>query len=604
MFYIKQLRKILFVLIISAIKVLAPVRVSAPASVLILSRIPVLVQVYSIFISRSYAQEKSLEQLRQRQQKERKEFRRFREDLDRVSQLKKDIEGIEKKEKLDKKSKYPFGHKQTKKCIFVQEIQIQGEIELSSKEKKQAIENFLDRCVGIYEFNKLLEEITKIYIQKGYVTSRAYLPKQSMEGALIKVFVLMGKIEDIRFATDEKGESLGYRSEILGAFPFLIGGILNLRDIEQGLDQLNRLSSNSARIHLFPGSSLGTSIIVISKARKKKWSSSLRLDNFGSANTDYVNANYSFSYDNLMYLNDFQSLSYQENVLDKDENEAKSFSWRYIQPFGAFTFHFYLTRFSYLNHIQGEIDSFESSGKSSSKNTGVKYLLHRNQVGKTHISYENQYSTSQNYINDILVESSSRSIQKHSWGISYSHILYRGFLQISAYHKQAEMSALLEVDTEDLHVKKNILNLSFSQNFSLGKEKLQWNLLGEGQEAKEVLFSGEQIGIGGPSSVRGFRKASLVGDHGFYLQNELAYFPSYLIFGKMQSHLFLAYDLGVVMSRSKELEHRGGQLEGFALGLRTRHPNFEFDISYVQSLRKPDYFEKERIWYFSSTFRY
>ncbi|MGG4661824.1 POTRA domain-containing protein [Providencia vermicola] len=69
-------------------------------------------------------------------------------------------------------------------------------------------------------------------------------------------------------------------------FPHLIGSLLNLRDIEQGIEQLNRSVSAHYTIDIQPGTESGYSRVVIQKqARNIPLTSPLSLDNSGNKST-------------------------------------------------------------------------------------------------------------------------------------------------------------------------------------------------------------------------------------------------------------------------------------------------------------------------------
>ena len=99
--------------------------------------------------------------------------------------------------------------------------------------------------ISLPQINQMLNKITDLYIEKGYITSRAYMtmPQKRLKRGILEIKIVEGKLSKV------EGLGLG---QVLTAFPFMIGGVLNLRDIEQGIDQLNRLPSNSATMDIKP----------------------------------------------------------------------------------------------------------------------------------------------------------------------------------------------------------------------------------------------------------------------------------------------------------------------------------------------------------------
>ncbi|MGO8535994.1 POTRA domain-containing protein, partial [Rhizobium ruizarguesonis] len=59
------------------------------------------------------------------------------------------------------------------------------------------------------------------------------------------------------------GKKVAGSGSLAKDFPGLIGRVVNIRDIEQGLDQMNRLQANDAKSAMLPGPKDGTSILNI-----------------------------------------------------------------------------------------------------------------------------------------------------------------------------------------------------------------------------------------------------------------------------------------------------------------------------------------------------
>ncbi len=539
--------------------------------------------------------------LRQRQQQERESFRRFQLELERFRTSDKQI-----KVPADPQKKKPLSSGPGRKCVTINSIVILSEVNLSRSEKDSLVSDFLGLCLTLGDLNQLLEVVGNYYIERGYSSSRPYLPAQNMSGGVLKIKVAIGTIEDIVFAQNDKGEKDGSSAEIFTAFPFLRGSLLNLRVLEQGLDQLNRLQSNNARMHFYPGREPGTTRVIISNpSPKKPWAASLSLDNSGSEAVDYLNYSAILSYDSLLKLGDFWSYSIQRNARDIGDNFSRSESLQFVQPFGDFTASAFVTNFSYLSTVKGQTSNFDNSGDSQTRNLGLKWLLSRDQSGKTQLSYDNKYRKSENYINDVRIITSSRMVSSHSLGLSHSRTVGSGSLHVSMSHLRGELSSLentpLENQDQDpaLDFAKTSLNIGYGLGFLLGEQRLSWNFSSQGQLSDDILFSGEEIGIGGQYSVRGFRKQSLAGDKGFYLRNEISWSLPSLDENQANHSLFLAYDLGSVSLNAEELEHRGGQLEGIAIGWRNYMQLLQLSLTYSQSTRWPRHFKREEAVWFS-----
>lgn len=92
--------------------------------------------------------------------------------------------------------------------------------------------------------------------------------------------------------------------QFLTIFPGVQGSVLQLRDIEQGLEQLNRLPSNNAAMRIEPGAKAGASRVLISNVQKRTWRLSAGVDNLGQESTGLAQYTLGFEKDNFLGCND------------------------------------------------------------------------------------------------------------------------------------------------------------------------------------------------------------------------------------------------------------------------------------------------------------
>ncbi|MGO7917456.1 POTRA domain-containing protein, partial [Rhizobium ruizarguesonis] len=77
-----------------------------------------------------------------------------------------------------------------------------------------------------------MRDIPEHPIDHGYVTSRDYVPQQDIRKTrILRLLVVEGTLSDIYL----NGKKVAGRGSLATAFPGLIGRVVNIRDIEQGL---------------------------------------------------------------------------------------------------------------------------------------------------------------------------------------------------------------------------------------------------------------------------------------------------------------------------------------------------------------------------------
>ncbi|WP_249415847.1 POTRA domain-containing protein [Klebsiella grimontii] len=101
-------------------------------------------------------------------------------------------------------------------------------------------------CMTLPDIRERVRDVTQDYLSRGFITSRAWLPEQDISGGTLVIAVTEGKVEAVTLEGHEE-------NAIRMAFPRAEGRVLNLRDAEQGLEQLNRLNSRPLTVDILPG---------------------------------------------------------------------------------------------------------------------------------------------------------------------------------------------------------------------------------------------------------------------------------------------------------------------------------------------------------------
>ncbi|MDC9589528.1 POTRA domain-containing protein [Xenorhabdus sp. XENO-10] len=142
------------------------------------------------------------------------------------------------------------------RCVTINNITFQGAGALSESAQRTLAQPYLHHCVTLAGLKQLVRTVSNAYIAEGYITSQAYLPEQDLTAGQLRIAVIEGGVEAIEI------EGKPPRTAKM-LFPDRVGHILNLRDIEQGLEQLNRLNSSRFTIDIQPGTQPGYSIVHI-----------------------------------------------------------------------------------------------------------------------------------------------------------------------------------------------------------------------------------------------------------------------------------------------------------------------------------------------------
>ena len=504
-------------------------------------------------------------------------------------------------------------YKRGRQCVYFKTIDIKGDPFLSKAERDELVQELEKRCLGPEEIGFLIRKTTNYYIERGYVTTRVYIPPQNLNDGGFELRVVPGYIESIEFK-DRKG----YRSQIFTAFPTLTGQRFNLRHVEQGLEQINNLQSNNARMSLLPGGKAGASRILIDNQNTKFWGFSFNLSNSGSESTGTSVASSSLTLDNLFLLNDSLNLSGSRNIqgVGNPENFNRSFTVRWSLPFGYWTISYFHSRSNYLSVISPSgRQKFKYLGNSSSEQYSMERAIYRGRTAKTVFSTSISRNKSENFLEDSLLLHSSGQNSSSEINLSHSHYTELGSFRINAGHsfgihdpENKGITFTTNQTLDDLNWKKIEVGLSYSLPFTLAEQNFSFQSSYQQQHTDNILHPNEEFSIGGLYTVRGFKEQGISADIGYYFRNELHWYISgsaeqsqaALFWGSPS--LFIAYDLGLVESNTRS--PNAGSLAGTAIGVNSYGKYGHFSLTLSESIVQPDYFEKERVIWFSMGFKF
>jgi len=132
------------------------------------------------------------------------------------------------------------------------------------------------KCLGIQGLEKAAILVQDYFISSGYVTTRVETPNQNLFTKKLVLTVIPGRIADVVITDNDINTAL---------FPFRKGDILNVRDIEQGLENIQRTPGVDVKINIIPGEVNGTSTVEINPQRARRWNIKTSYNNYGDKST-------------------------------------------------------------------------------------------------------------------------------------------------------------------------------------------------------------------------------------------------------------------------------------------------------------------------------
>jgi hemolysin activation/secretion protein len=196
---------------------------------------------------------------------------------------------------LPKPGRYPTGETP---CFVIRQLRLGGGEAEHFEWALGAAAPALGRCLGTSGINTLVAHVQNALIERGYVTSRVLAAPQDLKDGKLLLRLVPGRIREIRFA------DAAPRGGYAGALPARPGDILNLRAIEQGLENFKRVPGTQADIQIVPGAQPGESDLLIKWVASRGYRLSLSADDSGTRSTGTYQSSLTLSLDNPTGLHD------------------------------------------------------------------------------------------------------------------------------------------------------------------------------------------------------------------------------------------------------------------------------------------------------------
>ncbi|MBF2064821.1 MAG: ShlB/FhaC/HecB family hemolysin secretion/activation protein [Calothrix sp. C42_A2020_038] len=191
--------------------------------------------------------------------------------------------------------------------ILVKKVEVAGSTIFKLKDIQPITAPVTGRSVTLQELQKVVDSITELYVQRGYITSRAVLEEQKITDGVVKIRVIEGSVEKIEVDGAERINPEYITSRIaLGA-----GTPLNKDKLE---DQLILLRNDplftKVEASIKPGSKVGQSILTVRVTEAKAFSATAMIDNYSPPSVGSERFGVGASYRNLTGLGDELSAAY------------------------------------------------------------------------------------------------------------------------------------------------------------------------------------------------------------------------------------------------------------------------------------------------------
>ncbi len=428
---------------------------------------------------------------------------------------------------------------------------VEGNSLLPQAEIDSVLKPFIGTKQDFGDVQRALEALEAAYRTHGFTYVSVLLPEQVLEGGEIRLKVIEARVSKINVS----GERFFTAENIRASVPSIKEGQLPvLDDISASIRIANENPAKKVVVKLAPGDQDEDLDVNLTVTDEKPWKVGLTLDNTGTGQAGRYRTGFSYQNSNLFDRDHVLTLQYQTSP--ENPRDVKVYAVAYRLPLYELgdVVDFYAT---YSDVNSGFVSSgplqLAITGKGSALGFRYTNKLKRigdyeheltagldNKVFKNGIAADTVELGNNLSVNPLLVQYTGRWAQEgRELGFN------AGVVQNIPGGRDGDQTAISLART-GASKNYNLIRgaASFSQSLA---DDWQWRAVATAQWARAPLIPGEQFGVGGANSVRGFSEREVANDKGLQGNLEL-YSPE--VCGKFlpgqQCRLLTFYDFGSV----------------------------------------------------------
>ena len=404
----------------------------------------------------------------------------------------------------------------------VKEFIVEGENPLSGKETSKALEPYIGEHEGLERLEDASKALQDLLYQKGYTFHRVIVPPQRATEGVIKLQIITFQIDKVTV----EGNKYYPEDNILSSLPILRSGWTpNTREIARSLMIANEHPTKSLSVFLKESETPGHIDARVETKDSRPYQFFSSYSNTGDRDTGHTRLSVGYQQSNLFNLDHTMTLSFTTSP--GYWSDVQQYGGYYRIPFygmGAGLSMFY----TYSKVEQGTVaDFFDVSGKGTFYGASFDYALwpmkdynHRLNFGIQDKLFENDTSFSSTPIGiDVRSRPLSLSYSGRWEKTKYNAGLYVEYVRnLSSGGDNNPYAYQSNRAGADPHW--HAIRYGGHLDYSLLRDYLL-RLRFTGQWADEPLISGEQIGMGGVRSIRGFEERETSGDRGQQINIEV-----------------------------------------------------------------------------------
>ncbi|NEQ69124.1 MAG: ShlB/FhaC/HecB family hemolysin secretion/activation protein [Symploca sp. SIO2D2] len=404
--------------------------------------------------------------------------------------------------------------------VPVKKIEVTESSIFTPEELNAIVQPFEGRSLTLQQLKEVADQITQLYLEKGFITSRAILVDQPIEEGIVTIRILEGSLEEIKIEGNVRVNPDYVRSRVqLGA-----GKPLNTADLE---DQLRLLRADplfeNIEASLRMGSQQGKSILIVRIAETNPFEGNVSIDNYSPPSVGSERLGIRFAHLNLTGNGDRIGTSFFHTT--RSGSDVGEISYRLpVNPMNGTVQ--LRTSLSRNKVVESGFSFFDIEGESQLYEASFRQPLIRTPREEFALSLGFAYQRNKALLGDVLPVSPGAN----SEGVTTTSVIKFGQDYLRRDSRGAwSWRSLLSLGTDFFSATDNPEPTPDGQFISwLGQvQRVQVlnenNLLIVGADVQltpDSLVPSQQFVIGGGQSLRGYRQNIRAGDNGFRFSME------------------------------------------------------------------------------------
>ncbi len=423
--------------------------------------------------------------------------------------LREQVEQKKQTPQIEDKTPKPPAPLSSEQKVFVRDIHITGATLIPAKVIDEIAAPYKNKELTLADLQKVADLITDDYRQRGYITSRAYLPPQKIEGGVLEIKVLEGLMGNVEI----KGNRFFRTALLKSKITLKKGGPFNYNQLRKDLTRINSNPDRTARAVLMPGKEQGETDMVLEIKDRLPIHLGFDWDNYGSRYIGNDRYSSTLTDNNLLGFDD--NLTFQYQMAQGSRYFLKSV--RYLYPLTSGINAGFFAAFSRVKLGQ-EFEDSDVRGKSELYGLFAnKQLINTERTNLT-LNLGFDYKNITNYQLQVVSSADRERVSRVGLDMDMSDNYGRTVITDEVDVGIPNIMGGLRIrDTKASRngaggkFTKNTLNLLRLQRMPLSSTLLWRSQL---QTTPNILTAVEQFQIGGISNVRGYGPAEVVGDSG------------------------------------------------------------------------------------------